>query len=182
MRGQVGLSIPRPAEQGVSALDGADSAPGGRIAPERGWGFLGASRGPLPPGGPPLPSSWGGADFSTGGRNSGHPSSPPPPPLQPPNYPEPLKPWEGQSRWGTLGGGAWQYGSLTRVRFRFLPRSRRDGGETVAVTPALAHPCTTAACRAPRPPPPRQRALPSSDSGLGGQGGRGRPDQRCRRA
>lgn len=171
----MGLSIPRPAEQGVSALDGADSAPGGRIAPGRGWGFLGASWGPLPPGEPPLLPSWGGADFSTGGRDSGHQPSPPPPPS------EPLKPREGQGRWGPWGRNL-AARSLTCVRFRFLPRSRRDGGETAAVTPALAYPCTAAARSAPRPPPPRQRALPSSDSGLGGQGGRGRPDQRCRRA
>lgn len=108
--------------------------------------------------------------------------SPPPPPS-----PLPLSPLSRLSlgkvkAGGDPGGGTSQRGSLTRVRFRFLPRSRRDGGETAAVTPALEHPCTAAARSAPRPPPPQQRALPSSDSGLGGQGGRGRPDQRCRRA
>lgn len=91
------------------------------------------------------------------------------------------------SRAGARGGGGGAAGGrparcARRGPGRRPPWGRRDGGETVAATPALAHPCTTAACRAPRPPPPRQRALPSSDSGLGGQGGRGRPDQRCRRA
>lgn len=100
--------------------------------------------------------------------------------------PEPLKRRKvkaGEGRWhpATPGTGP----SPTGLCFLPLSRSRRDGGEkTAAVRPARAAPLRS------RPPgalpAPLARSLGQPwrpvTAACGGQGARGRPDQRCRRA
>lgn len=126
----------------------------------------GASRIPGAPLGGPLPAPksgpslhpWGGADFSTGGRDSAKPFSNTPPP--PPPSPEPLKHREGQGRLGPR----WRGGERPRpapcllTLVRFLLCSGRDGGEKTAVTCAGAVPCT---------PSSPQRSLPPSPAAAG---------------
>lgn len=157
LRGQVRDSTGRPREKRVSALEGADSAPGGRVGwgcRSPGWGLLGPGvplGGPLPaPKGRPSLHPWGGADFSTGGRDSAQPFCPP----------ERLKLQEGQGRLGHRWRGGEGPGAapclLTCVCF--LPRSRRDGGEKTAVTRTRAASCT---------PSSPQRSLPPSPAAAG---------------
>ena len=135
---------------GRTAPRAAGSGLGGR---NPGWG-LPDPRAPLGGASPRHP--WGGAGFSTGGRDSAKPFSDPPPPPGP----EPLKHREGQGRlgpqWRGRGGPRPAPCLLTRVRF--LPCSGRDGGEKTAVTRARVAPCT---------PSSPQRSLPPSPAAAG---------------
>lgn len=105
---------------------------------------------PAPEGGPSLQPR-GGADFSTGGRDSAQPGC----------GPEPLKRREGQGRQGP----GWRGGEGPRTAprpltcVRFLPHSRRDGGEKTAVTRARAAPCTPSSPKRSLPPSPAAAGL-----------------------
>lgn len=139
-----GRTAPRAAAsgQGRRSRGGASRVPGAPLE-----GPL-----PVPKGGPSL-HPWGGADFSTGWRDSVQPFCPP----------EPLSPGKVKAGWcpgEEVGRGrAQQQPTCWLTCVPFLPCSRRDGGEKTAVTRTRAAPCTPSSPQHSLPPSPAVAGL-----------------------
>lgn len=145
-----GRTAPRAAGSGLSGRNrgGASRIPGAPLG------------GPLPaPKSVPSLHPWGGADFSTGGRDSAKPFSSTPHP-RPPVLSR-LSTGKVKAAWGPRwrGGVGPRPAPRLLTLVRFLLCSGRDGGEKTAVTRARVVPCTPSSPQHSLPPSPAAAGL-----------------------